>query len=73
LTIPGLAAVEASLDRSRLLLQSGTDVAAMALDAPTPFIRPLRSGKNVGTLDGGGTQVLDGTNGHGAGDVHWTE
>jgi hypothetical protein len=33
LTIPDLAAVEASLDRSRLLLQSGTDVAAMALDA----------------------------------------
>jgi hypothetical protein len=33
LTIPGLAAVEASLDRSRLLLQSGTDGAAMALDA----------------------------------------
>ena len=31
LTIPDLAAVEASLDR--LLLQSGTDVAAMALDA----------------------------------------
>ena len=30
---PDLAAVEASLDRSRLLLQSGTDVAAMALDA----------------------------------------
>ena len=30
-----LAAVEASLDRSRLLLQSGTDVAAMALDAAT--------------------------------------
>lgn len=33
LTIPDLAAVEASLDRNRLLLQSGTDVAAMALDA----------------------------------------
>jgi hypothetical protein len=33
LAIPDLAAVEASLDRSRLLLQSGTDVAAMALDA----------------------------------------
>jgi hypothetical protein len=33
LTIPDLAAVEASLDRSRLLLQSGTDVAAMALGA----------------------------------------
>ena len=33
LTIPDLVAVEASLDRSRLLLQSGTDVAAMALDA----------------------------------------
>lgn len=33
LTIPDLASVEASLDRSRLLLQSGTDVAAMALDA----------------------------------------
>jgi hypothetical protein len=33
LTIPDLAAVEASLDRSRLLLQSGTDVAAMSLDA----------------------------------------
>jgi hypothetical protein len=33
LTIPDLAAVEASLDRSRLLLQSGTDVAAMTLDA----------------------------------------
>ena len=33
LTIPDLAAVEASLDRSSLLLQSGTDVAAMALDA----------------------------------------
>ena len=32
-TVPDLAAVEASLDRSRLLLQSGTDVAAMALDA----------------------------------------
>jgi hypothetical protein len=31
--IPDLAAVQASLDRSRLLLQSGTDVAAMALDA----------------------------------------
>ena len=33
LTIPDLAAVEASLDRNRLLLESGTDVAAMALDA----------------------------------------
>jgi hypothetical protein len=33
ITIRELAAVEASLDRSRLLLQSGTDVAAMALDA----------------------------------------
>lgn len=33
LAIPDLAAVEASLDRSRLLLQSGTDVVAMALDA----------------------------------------
>jgi hypothetical protein len=33
ITIPDLAAVEASIDRSRLLLQSGTDVAAMALDA----------------------------------------
>lgn len=33
LAIPDLAAVEASLDRSRLLLQSGTDIAAMALDA----------------------------------------
>jgi hypothetical protein len=33
LTIPDLAAAEASLDRSRLLLQSETDVAAMALDA----------------------------------------
>jgi hypothetical protein len=33
LTIPDLAAVEASLDRNWLLLQSGTDVAAMALDA----------------------------------------
>ena len=33
LTIPDLAAVEASLDRSRLLLQSGTDVVAMAVDA----------------------------------------
>ena len=32
-TDQNLAAVEASLDRSRLLLQSGTDVAAMALDA----------------------------------------
>jgi hypothetical protein len=32
-TIPDLAAVEASLERSRLLLQRGTDVAAMALDA----------------------------------------
>ena len=34
-TIPDLAAVEASRDRSRLLLQSGRDVAAMALDATT--------------------------------------
>jgi hypothetical protein len=33
LTVPDLASVEASLDRSRLLLQPGTDVAAMALDA----------------------------------------
>jgi hypothetical protein len=33
LAIPDLAAVEASLDRSRLLLYGGTDVAAMALDA----------------------------------------
>jgi hypothetical protein len=33
LTIPDLAGVEASLDRSRLLLESGTDVAAMGLDA----------------------------------------
>jgi hypothetical protein len=31
--IADLAAVEASLDRSRLLLQSGTEVAPMALDA----------------------------------------
>ncbi len=33
LTIPDLAAVEASVERSRLLLQGGTDVAAMAIDA----------------------------------------
>ena len=33
LAVPDLAAVEASVERSRLLLQSGTDVAAMALDA----------------------------------------
>jgi len=33
LTVPSLAAVEASFDRSRLLLEKGTDVAAMALDA----------------------------------------
>src|SRR5215831_18574327 len=33
LAVPDLAAVEASLDRTRLLLPYGTDVAAMALDA----------------------------------------
>jgi len=33
LAVPDLAAVEASLERSRLLLPYGTDVAAMALDA----------------------------------------
>lgn len=33
LTVPDLAAVEASFDRSRLLLEHGTDVVAMALDA----------------------------------------
>ena len=33
LAVPDLAAVEASVDRSWLLLQSGTDVAAMAIDA----------------------------------------
>jgi len=33
LTIPDLAAVEASFDRSRLLVQNGADVAAMGLDA----------------------------------------
>ena len=33
LTVPNLAAVEASFDRSRLLLENGTDVAATALDA----------------------------------------
>jgi len=33
LTVPDLAAVEASFDRSQLLLENGTDVAAMALDA----------------------------------------
>ena len=33
LTVPDLAAVEASFNRSRLLLENGTDVAAMALDA----------------------------------------
>jgi hypothetical protein len=33
LMVPDLAAVEASFDRSRLLLENGTDVAAMALDA----------------------------------------
>jgi hypothetical protein len=33
LTTPDLAAVEASLERSRLLLLSGTDTAALALDA----------------------------------------
>ena len=32
-TIPDLAAVEASFDRSRLLVQTGADVAAMTLDA----------------------------------------
>ncbi len=32
LTIPDLAAVEASFDRSRLLTEQGADVAAMALD-----------------------------------------
>ena len=33
LTIPDLAAIEASFDRSRLLVQNGADVAAMGLDA----------------------------------------
>ncbi len=33
LAVPDLAAVEASVERSRLLLQGGTDVAAMAIDA----------------------------------------
>jgi hypothetical protein len=33
LMVPDLAAVEASLERSRLLLNYGTDVAAMAIDA----------------------------------------
>ncbi len=33
LAVPDLAAVEASLERSRILLQGGTDVAAMAIDA----------------------------------------
>ena len=33
LTIPDLPAVEATLDRNRLLLQDGLDVAAMAMDA----------------------------------------
>jgi hypothetical protein len=33
LSVPDLAAIEASLDRSRLLLTGGTDVAAMGLDA----------------------------------------
>jgi hypothetical protein len=33
LTVPDLAAVEASFDRSRLLLERGADVAAMGLDA----------------------------------------
>jgi hypothetical protein len=33
LTVPDLAAVEASFDRSRLLTEQGADVAAMALDA----------------------------------------
>ena len=32
LTVPDLAAVEASFDRSRLLTEQGADVAAMALD-----------------------------------------
>jgi hypothetical protein len=33
LTVPDLAAVEASFDRSRLLTEQGADVAVMALDA----------------------------------------
>ena len=33
LTVPDLAAVEASFDRSRLLLDQGPDVAAMGIDA----------------------------------------
>jgi hypothetical protein len=39
LTVPDLAAVEASFDRSRLLLQQGTD-AAMALDASNSMVSP---------------------------------
>ena len=37
LTIPDLLAVEVSFDRSRLLIQSGTDVAAMALERRSLF------------------------------------
>ena len=33
LAVPDLAAIEASFDRSRLLLERGSDVAAMAIDA----------------------------------------
>ena len=39
LTIPDLASVQASLDRNRLLLQSGTDV------RPWHSMRPLHSGQ----------------------------
>ena len=45
LTIPDLAAVEASFDRSRLLTEQGTDVAAMALDVANTIQAGDRSEK----------------------------
>ena len=45
LTVPDLAAVEASFDRSRLLTEQGADVAAMALDVANTIQAGDRSEK----------------------------
>jgi len=62
LTIPDLAAVEASFNRGRLLLQSGADVAAMGLEV-AQSIQATNSLEKAGAPTGGDSQAGDGTNG----------
>jgi hypothetical protein len=60
LSVPDLAAVEASLERSRLLLHYGTDVAAMALDTASSIKATNSLEKMFGAPVGHGPQNCHG-------------